>query len=134
MDGYPVQLEVPIAWGDLDAFGHVNNTVFFRWFESARMAYFERIGIPVERPEGKGAILATTTCDFLAEVTYPATVTVGARVSNIGNTSFVMEYGVAREGVSVGRGSGVLVFIDYQTGEKHRVPDDMRAAIASLES
>jgi acyl-CoA thioester hydrolase len=132
MDGYPVQLSVSVAWGDLDAFEHVNNTVFFRWFESARMAYFERIGIPVERPDGKGAILATTTCDFLAQVAYPATVTVGARVHKVGNTSFVMEYGVAREGISVARGSGVLVFIDYKTGEKHRIPDDMRTAIASL--
>jgi len=55
-------------------------------------------------------------------------------VAGFGVASFVMEYGVTREGISVGRGSGVLVFIDYQTGENHRIPDDMRAAIASLES
>ena len=50
MDGYPVALEVPVAWGDVDAFGHVNNTIYFRWFESARMAHFERVGLPVDRP------------------------------------------------------------------------------------
>ena len=42
---WPLVVEIPVVWGDLDAFRHVNNTVFLRWFETARIAYFERIGI-----------------------------------------------------------------------------------------
>ena len=57
MDSYPVQLEIPVAWGDMDAFGHVNNTVYLRWFESARIAFFERISIRASRPEKVGPIL-----------------------------------------------------------------------------
>ncbi|HET6417058.1 MAG TPA: thioesterase family protein [Polyangiales bacterium] len=132
MDGYPVELEIPVAWGDLDAFGHVNNTVYFRWFESARMAFFERIGIGPNRPEKVGPIMATTSCDYLVPVEYPATVIVGARVQRIGNTSFVMENEATLEGTPVARGTTVIVLIDYRTGEKVPVPDDMRAAIAAL--
>lgn len=132
MDGYPVRLEIPVAWGDMDAFGHVNNTVYFRWFESTRMAFFERIGIAASRPEKVGPIVASTTCDYLMPVEYPATVVVVARVQRVGNTSFVIEHVATKDGAPVARGSAVIVLIDYETGEKIRVPDEMRAAIASL--
>jgi len=132
MDGYPVELEIPVAWGDLDAFGHVNNTVYFRWFESARMVFFQRIGISPNRPEKVGPIMATTSCDYLMPVEYPATVIVGARVQRIGNTSLVMENEATLQRTPVARGTTVIVLIDYRTGEKVPVPDEMRAAIAAL--
>jgi acyl-CoA thioester hydrolase len=132
VDGYPVELEIPVAWGDLDAFGHVNNTVYFRWFESARMAFFERIGISPKRPEKVGPIVATTSCDYLVPVEYPATVIVGARVQRIGNTSLVMENEATLEGTPVARGTTVIVLIDYRNGQKVSVPAEMRAAIAAL--
>lgn len=132
MDAYPIRLELPVAWGDLDAFGHVNNTKYFRWFESARMAYFERIGISPECPKGAGPILATTTCEFLAPVAYPATIVVGVRVARVGNTSLGMEHEIAKEGIVVARGSTVVVWFDYQRGEKVRIPDTLREAIADL--
>ena len=134
MAEYPVRLEIPVAWGDMDAFGHVNNTVYFRWFESSRMVLFEQIGISGDRPERVGPILATTNCDFLSPVAYPATVVVGVRVERVGNSSFAMEYEVTKDGAPVARGKTVVVLIDYATGEKIRVPDEMRAAIASLDA
>ncbi|MBT8469413.1 MAG: acyl-CoA thioesterase [Myxococcales bacterium] len=132
MESYPVQLEIPVAWGDMDAFGHVNNTVYLRWFESARIALFERIDIGATRPEKVGPILASTTCDYLTPVEYPATVVVGARMQRIGNTSFIIEHLATKHGAPVARGSAVVVLIDYETGEKVRVPDEMRSAIDSL--
>ncbi len=132
MDGYPVQLEIPVAWGDMDALGHVNNTIYLRWFESSRIAFFERIALSASRPEKIGPILASTTCDYLMPVEYPATVVVGARLQRIGNTSFVIEHLATKDGAPVARGSAVVVLIDYETGEKVRVPDEMRAAVARL--
>jgi acyl-CoA thioester hydrolase len=132
MDDYPVQLEIPVAWGDMDAFGHVNNTIYLRWFESARIAFFERIALNASRPEEVGPILASTTCDYLTPVTYPATVVVGARLQRIGNSSFVIEHLATKDGAPVARGSAVVVLINYETGEKVRVPDEIRAATASL--
>ena len=109
MDGYPVHVTLPVQWGDLDALGHVNNTRYFTWFESARIALFERVGLANTGADlTVGPLLATTTCDFLRPLHYPDTVVVGARVSRMGNTSFTMEYAVERTaepGVVVARGA-----------------------------
>ena len=134
---HPVTVSIPVQWGDMDALGHVNNARFFGWFESARIALFQRIGVATT-PSAVGPILATTTCDFLRPVVYPATVEVGVRVSRIGETSIGMEYEVrdasATEGTATvyARGTSVAVLVDYGTMQKVRVPDAIRTAIAAL--
>src|SRR5277367_5877386 len=92
---FPVVIALPVQWGDQDAFGHVNNTIYFRWFESARIAYFERIGLNhLLEHEPIGPILASMSCDYRRPVTYPDTVDIGMRVSRIGRTSVGMEHAV----------------------------------------
>lgn len=135
IDGFPVTCRFPVHWGEMDALGHVNNIRYFAWFETARMALFRKVGIVADRPTSTGPILATTSCDFLRPLVYPADVIVGANVRSVGNTSFVMEYGVALADAPnrlVARGRGVIVLVDYDTGDKRRVPDDVRQAIAAL--
>ena len=135
MDDYPIQVRFPMHWGEMDALGHANNTRYFRWFETARIALFERLGLRANEPMEVGPILATTTCDFLRPVVYPANLVVGARVARVGNTSFLTEYAVARTeapGELYARGSGVIVVIDYRTMAKVPVPDEIRAAIDAL--
>ena len=93
--GYPVVVEVPVAWGEMDAFGHVNNIVYFRYFETARIAYFERLNVTEFLGRDPiGPILAETTCRFRAALSYPDTVSIGARVASIGEDRFVMRYAV----------------------------------------
>jgi acyl-CoA thioester hydrolase len=133
MSDYTIEVDLPVLWGDMDALGHVNNARFFGWFESARIVLAERIGLLATR--GEGPILATTTCDFLEPIVYPADITVGARVTKVGNTSMTVEYGVWRRGAPekpCARGSSVVVYVRYATGEKLPIPDAMRAAIAAL--
>lgn len=135
MSAYPVTVTIPVQWGEMDALGHVNNARFFTWFESARIALFERIGVMGGMAEGLGPILATTTCDFLRPVLYPATLRVGVRVSKIGETSIAMDYEVADsegEAPAYARGTSVAVLVDYRTMQKTRVPDPVREAIAKL--
>jgi len=130
---FPLTISIPVLWGDMDMLGHVNNARFFRWLESGRIAYAERIGLLATRESGP--ILATTTCDFLRPVVYPATVVVGVRTAKVGTTSITMEYGVWCEGAPeepCARASSVIVIVRYATGEKLRVSDAMRAAIAEL--
>jgi len=132
--GYPVTIEFPIHWGDMDALGHVNNGRYFRWFESARIACLQRIGVSTSG-RGVGPILASTSCDFLRPLVYPADVVVGVRIARVGETSMAMEYGLWRAGVEAelhARGGSVVVLVNYETGEKVRVPDEVRQAIAAL--
>ncbi len=131
-----VSVRIPILWGDMDAFGHVNNTRYFTWFEAARIAYFERIGLSAERPDGMGPILATTSCDFLVPLAYPGDVEAHAWVEHIGRTSFRMRYEITVAGdrsAVCARGAGVVVLVDYDTGDKVPVPETMRAAMAALD-
>lgn len=137
---YPVVVTIPVQWGDMDAFGHVNNTRYLAWFESARIAFFLRAGIATgeagaSAAGGIGPILATTTCDFLVPVVYPATVNVGTRATKIGETSIVQEYEVrdaAKPDTLYAKGSSVIVMFDYGANKKVRVPDDVRGAIERL--
>ena len=134
---WPVSLEVPVAWGDMDAFEHVNNTVFLRWFESARIAYFERLGF-LDRMEadGVGPILARATCDYRLALRYPDRVRVEATVTRLGNSSFVMGYRVhsIQQGALAAEGEGVVVLFDYGTEQKAQLDDGLRAAIEALEA
>ena len=135
MSDYPVTITLPVQWSEMDALGHVNNARFFTWFESARIAMFQRIGVATTGPAGIGPILATTACDFLRPVVYPATLRIGTRVSKVGETSIAMEYEVSDAEGSAGpyaRGTSVAVLVDYRTMKKARVPDDVREAIAAL--
>jgi acyl-CoA thioester hydrolase len=129
-----VTITLDVQWGEMDALGHVNNTRYFAWFESARIALFERIGVVTRGPSSVGPILATTTCDFLSPVVFPARLVVAARVTKVGETSLVMAYDVtcAATGKAYARGSSVAVLIDHTTHAKVRVPDAVRAAIAAL--
>ncbi len=135
MDAYPVTVRFPMHWGEMDALGHANNIRYFAWFETARIETFHRIGLTAASPTGVGPILATTTCDFLRPIAWPAELVVGARIPKVGRTSFTMEYAVALEdapNTPVARGSGVTVLVNYDTGEKVAISDEMRAAIAAL--
>jgi acyl-CoA thioester hydrolase len=120
----------------MDALGHVNNSRFFTYFESARISLFTRIGVAtsLSAPTSTGPILATTTCDFLRPIVFPATILSSARVSRVGETSIAMEYEItdASHGHLYARGTSVAVLVDYATMTKVRVPDDVRAAITAL--
>ena len=135
MSDYPVSIEIPVLWGDLDSFGHVNNARYFTWIEAARMAYFDAVGVQTSgRDMDVGPILATTSCSFRTAVTYPDTVVVRATVSRIGNTSFTMGYRVERaSGDVVAEASAVIVMVDYRTDQKVRVPEAIRSAIATVQ-
>lgn len=137
IDQYPVSLSIAVAWGDMDAFAHLNNAVYFRYFESARIAYFERMGIyEPGAPTGLGPILGSTGCRFKAPLTYPDTARVGARVRDIGEDRFTMEYVVWSErlGRVAATGEAVVVVYDYAAGQKAPLPAEWRERIEAIEA
>ena len=133
---YPVHYQCPVAWGEMDAFEHVNNVAYFRYFESARIAYFKRVGYLDLLQETKiGPILASTSCRYRFPLVYPDQVTVGARVSDLGTDRFTMLYRVVSQehGVVAADGEGLIVSYDYANGRKTPLQDSLRAAILELE-
>ena len=132
---YPVVISVPVQWGDQDSFRHVNNVKYIRWFESARIAYAERIGVWSLYDEEKiGLILASISCNYRRPVNYPDTVRVGSRISRIGRSSVTMEHKVLNgDGDVVADGDSVVVVYDYNHGKPYPLRQNMRAAISELE-
>jgi len=133
---FPVVIALPVQWGDQDAFGHVNNTVPFRWFESARIAYSQRIGLfELYQALGIGPILAATACNYRRQVTFPDTVLVGIRVVRIGRSSLGMEQAAVsqNQGAVVADGTSTSVVFDYRANQSRPVPVSIRSAIETLE-
>lgn len=136
LEGFPVVIVQPVQWGEQDAFGHVNHVVYFRWYESARIAYARKVGL-MELHESRkiGPILASVSNDYRRQLTYPDAVHVGVRVSRIGRASFSMEHKIfsAGQGALAAEGTSTLVVFDYEANRPHPVPDAVRRAIEDLE-
>lgn len=133
---FPVVVELPVVWGEMDARQHVNNTVYFRYFESARTVYFDRLGVWAMIGEvGVGVILASINCRFRLPLTFPDTISVGVRVVNLEEDRFTVEHRVVshRHQKIAAEGNGVLVAYDYNQLKKTSLPESLRQRIHELE-
>ena len=133
---FPVTLWLMVQWGEMDAYQHVNNTVYFRYFESARVLYLQKIGFEdYSRTGGIGPILGYTQCKFLKPLTYPDQVIVGARTLELREDRFIMELKIYSEklGKLAAVGTADMVAFDYRENRKARLPDAIRKRIEELE-
>ena len=128
---HPVRLVIPVAWGEMDAFQHVNNTVYLRWLESVRIAYFERLDLLARmRKDGVAPILARTEIDYRRPVTFPDTVTVSAGATRIGTSSFTIGYRIRTgTGRLASIGQTAHVCIDRATFRACAIPDELLALL-----
>lgn len=132
---FPVTIRLALQWGEMDSYGHANNTIYFRWFESARMECFRRIGWPeVERELGVGPILHSTRARFRAPLTWPDEVEVGTRVVDVLDDRFTMLYEVRSHALDrvACEGSGLIVAFDYRAGAKTALPAAIRKGLEAL--
>lgn len=136
LDKYPVVIRQAIQWGDMDAFQHINNIVYFKYFENARIEYFQQTGINRYMKEHHvGPILGSTECKFLAPLTYPDEVLILTRVKAMKSKRFTMEYAIhsnsLRKPVAVG--SGEIIFYHYLEQQSHKIPRAIVDNILHLE-
>jgi acyl-CoA thioester hydrolase len=133
---FKVVIDQPVAWGDMDSFGHVNNVVYFRYFENARVEYFRRIGWWEYMTEtGIGPIVASTQARFRRPVAYPETLLAGAKVISFGTDRFTIRHVLVSrsKGEMVTEGEAVVVSFDYRGNVKVDVPVELRRRIEKLE-
>jgi acyl-CoA thioester hydrolase len=136
LDDFTIRVDIPIAWGDMDAFEHVNNTKFFRYFETARIKYFEKAGfIESMKKNSIGPILASISAKFIKPLFYPDTITVGTRVSSIEPTHFIMEYIIVNKSKETAAiGESKMVAYDYKSSKRVTLPDIVRNKIREIDS
>jgi acyl-CoA thioester hydrolase len=132
---YHVVISLPVQWGDQDLNAHVNNVIFFRWLESARVEYLNRLGMAHWRGGGPGPILASVKCDFKRQVQFPDTVEIGSKVTRLGRSSMTMHNAVfSRAQIAVvAEAESIMVAFDYALGQSVPIPDSLRAAIEQIE-
>jgi len=132
----PIVVDIPIHWGDMDALGHVNNVLFFRYLESARVAYIAAMGLPSLRvADGVGFILQHVECRFRRPVVYPDVLKVSAKLITLESDRFTLAHEVfsTAQNVVAAIGQGTIVTYDYAKAVKAPVPESVRAAITRLE-
>jgi acyl-CoA thioester hydrolase len=137
LGAYPLSVDIEVAWGDMDAFQHVNNTVYLRFFETARIALFQASGLmePMQI-QGIGPILGQVACTFKFPLTFPDRVRVGALVSDLQEDRFYVRHAVwsLRHDRLAAFGHGRIVMIDYRKGGKVALPADLRQALEKFAS
>jgi acyl-CoA thioester hydrolase len=127
---------IPVRWADMDAQGVVNNAKYLTYCESARISYFAAVRMLDHcEIELQGPTLATATLNFRRPARYPAVIEVFTRVSEIGRSSFKMDYELFLQGTDerVADGTGVIVWVDYGAGKPKSLPEGLKAAIREYE-
>ena len=121
---------IPIRWGDMDAYGHVNNTIYFRYMEQVRVEYLEKLGFRV-MPRGSAPVIINASCTFLIPINYPGVVEVRMFCGHPGRSSVQTHYEIRRQGDDTlyATGDAKIVWMDVATGKSVPIPESMRAAL-----
>ncbi|MEZ8104379.1 acyl-CoA thioesterase [Vibrio cortegadensis] len=133
---YSVITEIPVAWGEMDALNHVNNAVYFRYFETARIAHFNKVELMEEMAMTKvGPVLRETQCRYKLPVTYPDTLLIGSKVTDIQSDRFTMQYEIVSKklGKITTIGSATIVMFDFKTNQKAELSERLTLAIKALD-
>lgn len=130
---YPVVYPQVVAWGDMDALGHVNSAIYHRYVESARIAYYSQIGLDLAH---EASVVAQNSCRYMAPVMYPDTLHIGIRVEEIRRTAFRMTYALYSQNQQaiVATSEAVIVMMQSDMQAKQPISDELRNNIMTLES
>lgn len=127
------QTQMVIRWGDMDAYGHVNNTLFFRYLESARFDFFEKVCMPVLN-EPPVIILAEINCQFKAELRYPAEIVIHTSITRLGNSSFDVHAEIYQGEKVCALSDATMVWVDGRTHRPDAIPEVVRQAIEAFQT
>ena len=122
------EMVIPIRWGDMDAMGHVNNTLYFRYFEIVRIAWFDRLGCR-PGPGGAGPLIVNAFCNFIRQLEYPGDVLARHYTANPGRSSFdtylTLEL-TDEPGAVYANGGATVVWTNFAEQKSQPMPDWLR--------
>lgn len=124
-------LDMPVRWGDLDAFNHVNNTVFLRYIEEARIRFFDDLGEEWLN-DTSGPVVVNINCSFRREIRYPATVRVRTKAYRASEKRLVMEHQLLDaddESVLYSDAEVIILWVDTQAGGSIPLPEPVVTAL-----
>lgn len=135
-NNWPIKTELPIQWGEMDAFCHVNNVVYIRWFETSRIELFRNMwgddGVNLQEilnGDGVGPILANFNINYHFPLLYPDSVTIKTRISHIGNSSFGVSHNLFSEkngDLLIASADSIVVMFNYKSNKKFLLNQDQK--------
>ena len=120
---------IAVRWGDMDAMGHVNNTVYFRFMEQARIGWFDALVPHAEAWKSTGIVIANASCNFKRPLNYPGTVEVKVYTGPPGGSSVATYYELVMNGELYADGAAMVVFIDMEKQKPVRIPENIRTLL-----
>jgi acyl-CoA thioester hydrolase len=123
---------MPLRWGDMDAMAHINNTLYFRYMEIARLEWIFKVGAGVNAT-GQGPIIVNAFCNFLRQLQFPGDIRVTLFVANPGRSSVESYHTIERTdepGVIYAEGGARMVWADHVSKKSAAMPDWFRAQLA----
>jgi acyl-CoA thioester hydrolase len=126
------QMVVPIRWGDMDAMGHVNNTIYFRYFEIVRLEWLFKIGCPPD-PNGMSPLIVNAFCNFIRQLEFPGDMLAKHYVANPGRSSFDTFITLERTdnpGLIYAEGGSKTVWTDFKAQKSAPMPEWLRALVS----
>ena len=126
------EVTVPMRWGDMDAMGHINNTLYFRYLEIARLEWIFKVGANTDL-RGQGLVIVNAFCNFLRQLEYPGDVRVTLFVAEPGRSSFETYQTIERTdtpGVLYAEGGARMVWTDFRAKKSAPMPDWFRAHLS----
>ena len=124
---------IPIRWGDMDAYRHVNNTIYFRYMEQVRVEFLEALGYPIEL-KGMAPVIINASCTFLIPLTYPGVVEVRMFCGAPGRSSIPSDYEIRLHGADTlyAVGEAKIVWMEVFSGKSVPIPEDLRDWLAGI--
>ena len=126
------EMVMPLRWGDMDAMGHINNTLYFRYMEVVRLDWIFRLGASTSGHSGEGPVIVNAFCNFLRQLEFPGDIRVGMFIANLGRSSFDTYHTIERTdepGVVYAEGGARTVWTDYGARKSAPLPDWFRAKL-----
>lgn len=135
MIGPAISVEIPVAWGEMDAFGHVNNVQYLRYFETSRIRYFEEMFSVMGFDKDVKPVVAKISCEYKKPVTYPDKLNLKVWIEKLGNASMTMacEMHSPKLGLAA-RAECVIVMFDFAKNCPARISEELRQKIQALDS
>ncbi len=125
------ELVIPLRWGDMDAMGHINNTLYFRYMEICRLDWVFKVGVST-RLDGAGPVIVNAFCNFLGQLEFPGDIRVTMDVANPGRSSVETYHTLERvdqPGTVWAEGGARMVWTDYAARKSAPMPEWFRALL-----
>jgi acyl-CoA thioester hydrolase len=119
---YPYGIGIPTRWMDCDAYGHVNNVIYYSWFDTAVTAMLIERGVIVMHHSPSIGLCVESHCEYLAPVEFPETIEARVRVGRVGDKSLRYEIGLFRAGRDEPAAAGYFVHVFVDRASRRPVP------------